>query len=181
MLSSPPVLPTIGADVSPSLNTRTPSAVVHLGELRRMRAAQERIACLTAYDASFAAVLDRAGVDLVLVGDSLGMVVQGRASTTPVTVADIVYHCRCVSPQLRRAFLVADLPFLSYATRERALQLVLDTAVRNGLTGVHDMGTSREDLALMRRFADQGRLPLRLDTYADGDGNALADLCAHGR
>ena len=75
----------------------------------------------------------------------------------------------------------AVLPTPDEATRERALQLALDTAVRNGLTGVHDMGTSREDLALMRRFADQGRLPLRLDTYADGDGNALADLCAHGR
>jgi len=76
---------------------------------------------------------------------------------------------------------LAVMPVPDDATRARALQLSLDTAVRNGLTGVHDMGTSREDLALMRRFADEGRLPLRLDTYADGDGNALADLCAQGR
>jgi len=74
----------------------------------------------------------------------------------------------------------AVMPAPDQATRERALSLALDTAVRNGLTGVHDMGTSREDLALMRQFADQGRLPLRIDTYADGDNGALADLCAHG-
>ena len=72
------------------------------------------------------------------------------------------------------------MPAPDQATRERALTLALDAAVSNGLTGVHDMGTSREDLALMRKFADEGRLPLRIDTYADGDGNALADLCKNG-
>jgi len=72
------------------------------------------------------------------------------------------------------------MPAPDQATRERALTLALDAAVSNGLTGVHDMGTSREDLALMRKFADEGRLPLRIDTYADGDGNALADLCQNG-
>ncbi|MDB5988139.1 MAG: panB [Nevskia sp.] len=86
-----------------------------------MRAAGEKIACLTCYDASFALIEDRAGVDLVLIGDSLGMVIQGRTTTTAVTVADIEYHSRCVAPYLQRAFLVADLPFLSFATRERAL------------------------------------------------------------
>ncbi|KRG38760.1 amidohydrolase [Stenotrophomonas panacihumi] len=74
----------------------------------------------------------------------------------------------------------AVMPAPDQATRERALSLAVETAVRNGLTGVHDMGTSREDLALMRQFADQGRLPLRIDTYADGDSGALADLCANG-
>ena len=66
------------------------------------------------------------------------------------------------------------------ATREQAAAKAFDAAVRHGLTGVHDMGVSREDLALFKRFADQGRLPLRVDAYADGDGNALADLCANG-
>jgi len=75
---------------------------------------------------------------------------------------------------------IAVMPAPDQATRERALTLALDAAVSNGLTGVHDMGTSREDLALMRKFADEGRLPLRIDTYADGDGNALADLCQNG-
>lgn len=102
-------------------NSRKAAATVHVAELRRMRAAGERIAALTCYDASFAILEDRAGVDVVLIGDSLGMVVQGRPTTTAVTVDDIVYHSKCVAPYLERAFLVADLPFLSYATRERAL------------------------------------------------------------
>jgi len=66
------------------------------------------------------------------------------------------------------------------ATREQAAAKAFEAAVRHGLTGVHDMGVSREDLALFKRFADAGRLPLRVDAYADGDGNALADLCANG-
>jgi 3-methyl-2-oxobutanoate hydroxymethyltransferase len=98
-----------------------PSKPVNVSELRRMRAAGEKIAALTCYDASFALLEDRAGVDVVLVGDSLGMVMHGGNTTTPVTVNDIVYHTRCVAPHLKRAFLVADLPFLSYATLERAL------------------------------------------------------------
>lgn len=98
-----------------------PAAQVHVSELRRMREAGEKIACLTAYDASFALIEDRAGVDVILIGDSLGMVIHGQNATTAVTVADIAYHSRCVAPHLKRAFLVADLPFLSFATRERAL------------------------------------------------------------
>ncbi len=77
--------------------------------------------------------------------------------------------------------LVTDaIPALDDAGRERALALALDKAVSNGLTGVHDMGVSREDLALMKRFAEQGRLPLRIDAYADGNGEALQDLCNGG-
>ncbi|WP_293367707.1 3-methyl-2-oxobutanoate hydroxymethyltransferase [Nevskia sp.] len=98
-----------------------PAAQVHVSELRRMREAGEKIACLTCYDASFALIEDRAGVDVILIGDSLGMVILGQNSTTAVTVADIAYHSRAVAPHLKRAFLVADLPFLSFATRERAL------------------------------------------------------------
>lgn len=98
-----------------------PAKPVNLTELRRMREQGEKIASLTCYDASFALIEDAAGVDFVLVGDSLGMVIHGESTTTAVTVGDIVYHCRAVRQGLRRAFLVADLPFLSYATRERAL------------------------------------------------------------
>ena len=104
-----------------SAKPAAPSPVVQISELRRMREAGERIACLTCYDASFALIEDRAGVDVVLIGDSLGMVIHGGTTTTPVTVADISYHARCVAPHLKRAFLIADLPFLSFATRERAL------------------------------------------------------------
>ena len=80
-----------------------------------------RLVMLTAYDNSFARVLDANGVDLVLIGDSLGMVVQGHDSTLPVTVDDIVYHTAAVARVLQRALLVADLPFQADATPERAL------------------------------------------------------------
>ncbi|MFT3669174.1 MAG: amidohydrolase [Pseudoxanthomonas sp.] len=78
------------------------------------------------------------------------------------------------------ALVNAVVPAPDGAYRRQALEKATQAAVRNGLTGVHDMGVSREDLALMKQFADEGRLPLRIDTYADGDGAALADLCAHG-
>lgn len=74
----------------------------------------------------------------------------------------------------------AVVPAPDAAYRRQALEKALQAAVRNGLTGVHDMGVSRENLALMKQFADEGTLPLRIDAYADGDDAALADLCAHG-
>lgn len=80
-----------------------------------------KLVMLTAYDASFARTLDGSGTDLILVGDSLGMVVQGHGSTLPVTVADTVYHVACVARGLSKALLIADLPFQSDATPERAL------------------------------------------------------------
>lgn len=94
---------------------------VGLAELKKMRKVGEPIACLTAYDASFARLVDDAGTDLVLVGDTLGMVVQGRRSTVPVTMDDMVYHTRLVARGLRRAYLVADMPFLSYVTPREAV------------------------------------------------------------
>ena len=90
-------------------------------QLAQMKAEGRKIVALTAYDASFAAAVDAAGIDFVLVGDSLGMVVQGHRSTLPVSVDDMVYHTACVARGLSRALLVADMPFLSYATPERAL------------------------------------------------------------
>jgi len=85
-----------------------------LHRLRAMHAAGEKLAMLTCYDAAFARVLDAAGVDLLLVGDSLGMVLQGHDSTLPVTLDDMAYHTRCVAAGRQRAWLVADLPFGSY-------------------------------------------------------------------
>ncbi len=96
-------------------------APVTLTTLVRMKQAGERIACLTAYDAAFAGVLEAAGVEVLLVGDSLGMVVQGHDSTLPVGVDDMAYHAAAVARGSRRALRVVDLPFLSYATPERAL------------------------------------------------------------
>ena len=102
------------------------SPPVNVGTLRDMKAAREPIACLTAYDASFAQLVDMAGTDVVLVGDSLGMVVQGLDTTVPVTVDDMVYHSRCTARGLRHAFLMVDMPFMSYTTADQAL----DNAVR---------------------------------------------------
>ncbi|MCG2586468.1 3-methyl-2-oxobutanoate hydroxymethyltransferase [Massilia sp. TS11] len=84
--------------------------------LQAMRARGEKIAMLTCYDASFAALMERCGVDVLLIGDSLGMVCQGHDSTLPVTVADIAYHTAAVARGARRPLIVADMPFGSYAT-----------------------------------------------------------------
>jgi 3-methyl-2-oxobutanoate hydroxymethyltransferase len=87
---------------------------VTLHRLRTMHAAGERIAMLTCYDAAFARVADAAGVDALLVGDSLGMVLQGHPSTVPVTLDEMAYHTACVARGNRHAWIVSDLPFGSY-------------------------------------------------------------------
>jgi 3-methyl-2-oxobutanoate hydroxymethyltransferase len=94
---------------------------VTLATLQNMKASGEKIAALTCYDASFAVLVDQADTDVVLVGDSLGMVIQGHDTTVPVTMNDVVYHCRAVARGLQRAFLMADLPFMSYPSKEMAL------------------------------------------------------------
>ena len=94
---------------------------VTVPDLAAARRDGRKLAMLTCYDAGFARTLDANGVDLVLVGDSLGMVVQGQGSTLPVSVDDMVYHTRCVARGLARALLVADLPFQADASPERAL------------------------------------------------------------
>jgi len=95
---------------------------INVASLKKMKINGEPIACLTAYDASFSLLVDKAGVDIVLVGDSLGMVIQGHDTTVPVTVDDVIYHCRNVSRGLNRAFLVADMPFMSYSDPNQALE-----------------------------------------------------------
>lgn len=91
---------------------------VTLPALLKMRADGEKITMLTAYDASFAALMDRAGVEMILVGDSLGMVCQGQSSTLPVTIDEVAYHMASVARGNETAFLAADMPFGSYATPE---------------------------------------------------------------
>ena len=98
--------------------TRPP---VNISTLNKMKAEQHKIACVTAYDASFAALVDEADADVVLVGDSLGMVIQGHGTTVPVTLDDVIYHCKAVSRGLYRPFLMADMPFMTYASPEQAL------------------------------------------------------------
>lgn len=99
-----------------------PSQRITVRKLLQMKSEAEKIVCLTAYDVSFAKLLDDAGVDVVLVGDSLGMVMQGLENTLPVTTDDMVYHSRCVANGLKRALLMVDMPFMSHITPEIALQ-----------------------------------------------------------
>jgi 3-methyl-2-oxobutanoate hydroxymethyltransferase len=95
---------------------------VTIQSLRQMKEKGERIAMLTAYDATFARLLDEAGADVLLVGDSMGMVIQGHDTTLPVTLEEIAYHCRAVGRGARRAHVVGDMPFMSYqASIEQAM------------------------------------------------------------
>lgn len=96
-------------------------SAVTVARLNKMKQAGEKFACLTAYDASFAAQLEAAGVEVMLVGDSLGMVVQGHDTTVPVTIEQIIYHTQCVARARHNALLMADMPFMTYATPEQAM------------------------------------------------------------
>jgi 3-methyl-2-oxobutanoate hydroxymethyltransferase len=98
------------------------SPPINVSTLADMKRDNQPIACLTAYDASFAQLVDMAGTDVVLVGDSLGMVIQGHDTTVPVTVDDVIYHTRSVARGILRAFLIADMPFMSYTTPGQALE-----------------------------------------------------------
>src|SRR5262245_10580443 len=89
---------------------------VTIHTLRQMKQKGEKIAVLTAYDATFARLFDEAGADVLLVGDSLGMVVQGNETTLPVTLEEMAYHCRAVVRGVRRAHVVGDMPFMTYQT-----------------------------------------------------------------
>lgn len=109
---------------TPSSTGTRPSVTVP--SLRDRKNGAQKIVALTCYDASFAACLDAAGIDVVLVGDSLGMVVQGHSSTLPVTVDQMVYHSAAVARGLRSALLVTDMPFMSF----RNVELALTTAAR---------------------------------------------------
>jgi len=93
--------------------TPTPLSI---NDLQAMKQRGEKISCLTAYDASFSALINKAGIDVILVGDSLGMVIQGHPTTLPVSISDMIYHARCVNQPNQRVFVIADLPFMSYST-----------------------------------------------------------------
>lgn len=108
---------------------------VRAPDLRGWKEKGKKIAMLTAYDATMAALLEKAGIDILLVGDSLGMVVQGHATTIPVTLDDIIYHSRAVSRAVSRPLVVGDMPFLSYQTG-------IEEAVRNAGRLIQEGGAS---------------------------------------
>jgi len=104
------------------MSTQTSSKhKVTVRRLVQMKQAKEKIACLTAYDASFAQLLEKSAVDVVLVGDSLGMVVQGFDTTLSVSVENMLYHTQCVAKGLSNALLITDMPFLSFTSVEQAV------------------------------------------------------------
>jgi 3-methyl-2-oxobutanoate hydroxymethyltransferase len=95
----------------------------------------EKLTMLTAYDSTFAALIDEAGVDMILVGDSLGTVIQGHDTTIPVTLDDVIYHTRCVSRGANRALIIADLPFMSYQASKTQAMLAAGRAMKEGCAG----------------------------------------------
>lgn len=111
--------------------------------LREMKEQGRKITMLTAYDASFAAQLDAAGIDVVLVGDSLGMVVQGQSSTLPVTLEQMIYHTSAVARGLHSALLIADLPFMCDRDAEHALEAAARLLGEGGAAMVKLEGADR--------------------------------------
>ena len=131
------------------------ATAVTLETLRQSKRAQRKIPCLTAYDAAFARVLDSAGIDIVLVGDSLGMVVQGRDSTIPVTMDDIVYHSNMVSRGLSRAMLMVDMPFMSYHSPDVALSNA-SRLMKEGRAHILKLEWGALQLSMVARFTECG-------------------------
>src|SRR6476659_1680673 len=170
--------------------------------LRARKGGGERIAVLTAYDVVFARLADEAGIDVVLVGDSLGMVVQGERNTLAVTVDDMVYHTRIVPRGIRRAHLVADMPFMSYQAsiedgmraagrlmkegRAEAVKLeggvevaeLVQRLVRAGIPVMGHVGLTPQSVHQFGGFKVQGRTDEQRARILD-DARALADAGAY--
>lgn len=124
-------------------------------ELAAMKSRGEKIVMLTAYDALFAQLLDESGVDVILVGDSLGMVIQGHATTLPTTLDDMVYHTQCVTRGNRRALVLADLPFMTYPTAERAAENAA-RLMREGQAQMVKLEGGRSRVDIVRFLVGQG-------------------------
>lgn len=129
---------------------------VTVGDLREMKRRGEKIAALTAYDYLFARLVDAAGVDLVLVGDSLGQVVLGLETTVPVTLDDMIHHARAVRRGVERALLVVDLPFLTYTTPAEAVRNAGRVLQQTGASAVKLEGGSDETAEVVRALVRAG-------------------------
>jgi 3-methyl-2-oxobutanoate hydroxymethyltransferase len=121
------------AATAPAPAKAVATKAVTIPALNTLRAAGEKITMLTCYDASFASLMDRCGVEVLLIGDSLGMVCNGHQSTLPVTVAEVAYHTAAVARGSKSAMVLADMPFGSYATPQAAF----DNAVKLIQAGAH--------------------------------------------
>src|SRR5437667_4424987 len=123
---------------------------VRVPDLRSMKERGEKIAALTAYDVAMARLLDRAGIDMILVGDSLGMVVLGFETTLPVTLDMMIHHTKAVSRGAKRALIVADMPFLTF-------QLSIEEAVRNAGRLIQEGGAAAVKIEGGRPIADTAK------------------------
>lgn len=128
---------------------------VTIATLKAMKARGERFSSLTAYDAAFASVLERAGVEVVLVGDSVGMVVQGVETTIPVTMDDMIYHSQLVNRGMSRPLLMVDMPFMSYATPEACLNNAA-RLMKEGGAQVVKLEWGELQLDMVRRLSECG-------------------------
>lgn len=124
-------------------------------QIRKRKTSGPKLAMLTAYDASFARLLDQAGADILLVGDSLGMVVQGGGNTLPVTMEEMIYHCRSVARGTERAQIVGDMPFMSY-------QASLEDGIRNAGRLVKEGGAEAVKLEGGAEYAELARRLTRI-------------------
>ena len=104
------------------MSTESSSKPISLQTFRNHKAKSQKFAALTSYEATITSMMCEAGIELILVGDSLGMVIQGHDSTVPVSMEDILYHLRCVKSGNKGAHLMADMPFMSYATEQLAYE-----------------------------------------------------------
>ena len=185
-----------------TLMTEAARKPVTLPTIRRMKAKGRKITMVTAYDATFARMIDEAGADILLVGDSLGMVVQGRDTTLPVTVDEVIYHCRAVARGTSRAHIVGDMPFLSHQiSPEEALRNAgrylseggahavkleggVDAAptiariVRAGIPVMGHVGLTPQSVHAMGGFRVQGRTEDDAERVLD-DARAVADAGAY--
>ena len=134
----------------PSIDSKKCLTVI---DLSTMKLKGEKISCLTAYDASFSAILDNAGIDVILVGDSLGMVIQGHDSTLSVSMLDMVYHTRCVTRTRQRALIIADFPFMAYTTSDAAAKNAARLIQQGGAQMVKLEGAKTE---IIRFLVEQG-------------------------
>lgn len=171
------------------MSSQAASSRVTLTTLQRMKEKGEKFAALTAYDACFAEMISGAGIEVILVGDSLGMVLQGHDSTLPVTMDDIVYHMRCVQAGNRGALIMADLPFMSYGHERQALEnaaalmrtgahvvkleggaWLADTTSKlaeRGIPVCAHMGLTPQSINRLGGYRVQGRDPAKAQTMID--------------
>jgi 3-methyl-2-oxobutanoate hydroxymethyltransferase len=125
-------------------------------DLRKKKADNDKIVMVTAYDWTMARLVDKAGVDMVLVGDSLGMVVQGRQDTLPVTVDEMVYHSRCVAAGLEQAHLVADMPFMSYQISPEQALMTAGRLMKEGMAQSVKLEGGERSAEAVRRIVEAG-------------------------